>query len=84
MKSGVVWICAVGSALCAAGVRGAPAAEAPPPLPAAVNAPPGASDEQGLMAMLEDRRGGAMAAFRLAGDGSQDYKRDSQFNKWSR
>ena len=83
MKSGVVWICAAWEALCAAGVHGAPAAGSPPPLPAAASAP-GADDEQGLLSMLEERRGGAMAAFRLAGDGSQDYKRDSQFNKWSR
>lgn len=74
MKSGVVWICAGGAALCAAGVHGAPAA---------VNAA-GADYEQGLKTMLEDRRNDAMTAFRLAGDGSQDYKRDSQFNKWSR
>ena len=44
----------------------------------------GADFEQGLQTALEDRRSDAMAAFGLAGDGSQDYKRDSQFNKWSR
>lgn len=74
MKSGFVWICAAWSALCAAGAHGAPAA---------LNAP-GAGDGQGLQSMLEERRSGAMAALRLAADGSQDYKRDSQFNKWSR
>ena len=74
MKSSFVWICAVWAALCAARAHGAPAAATAP----------GAGGEQGLQTMLEERRGGAMAAFRLAADGSQDYQRDSQFNKWSR